>query len=114
MSSYDNLLARVQRMIDDALRRHRLPATQIDGQITITNMPPGTTVPDPAGGGTLRVTAETLYALLSEGVGIDITLTSPTVTIASTGGGGGPSIVFDNAGNIVYDAGGDIVTSLGV
>ena len=53
MSAYDQIMARVHDMIEDALRRFRIPAAHLDGQITMENMPPGSVIPNPEGGGTM-------------------------------------------------------------
>jgi len=54
MNSYQTLLDRARQMIEDALRRQRLPAGRLDGQIDMSNMPAGTVTQNPEGGGSLN------------------------------------------------------------
>jgi hypothetical protein len=95
---YNNLRDAILAEVREWLRRLRIPAANLDGAIDWSNLPPGSYVPDPRGGGDLTpgphthdtAELENTYNLLA---GTGITLVpdeaADTITINATGGGGG-------------------------
>jgi len=120
MQSYTTLLDRVRQMIEEALARHRTPATRVDGQLQMSNMPAGTATELAGGGGSIIPgthvhSAPDIFAALQvalvAGENIAFTVGTSTITIRATGGAGGYGIVTTSAGDVVTITGGEIVTA---
>jgi hypothetical protein len=122
------LLARIRAIVEEVLRRTRIQATQIDGQISLSQMPPGTTTINPDGSGGMAPQPHTwitdwnaaieaaLAAMLRAGTNVTIThdAVAHTFTIAATGGttsSSGYHIVITGDGTVALRGDGSIVTA---